>query len=579
MPSRLRPAAFEFLSVGRCIFFRMHELGDFRSAGTLSDQEIVSGISDITHAENNFAAQKYALLAEFSRRGLNVTLKYSTPTRWLASGTRVADGNAARQFDTANWLTHWPAVLKALSDGDIHLAHVREIYDGYTHIRTADPTLGSTRIADIVDDLLGVAFDATAAKVQKRAHELAHAVAHDARARYDEAQRERQRREEERREQEKLGDAVEPEGTHEEQAEEKVDDADGVPEGPPPLPASENPALNRFDLYLQSDGRTSLRGDVDKILAEKLRAILSPLSKPQPKPDATPDTRSPSKRQADALSELLDAHLTGYAPGHGASRPQVNVTVNLRDLLTPEAQAKMGGSAGAVSDGAGTNSLVPDSSGLHGIRANGAAFNGLGTECPGADVSGPDSPDTNGLGADALDRDRPGADVPGPDDSAEPDGEGPGGAAEPSPDSPDWPFRLGWTGPISKNLAELLSCDADLTPIIIDHNGIPLAMGRTVRLGTTSQRTAVTLRDRCCVMCGRPADWCLLHHVVFWRNGGPTDINNLALVCSECHRAIHNDGWEIAFGDDGHPVVIPPVTVDPHRKPRPSYHRRRKPAM
>ena len=140
----------------------MHELGDFRSADALSDQEIVSGISDITHAENNFAAQKYALLAEFSRRGLNVTLKYSTPTRWLASGTRVADGNAARQFDTANWLTHWPTVSKALTDGDIHVAHVREIYDGYTHIRTADPTLGSTRIADIVDDLLGVAFEATA---------------------------------------------------------------------------------------------------------------------------------------------------------------------------------------------------------------------------------------------------------------------------------------------------------------------------------------------------------------------------------------------------------------------------------
>ncbi|QCB49862.1 HNH endonuclease [Rhodococcus sp. PAMC28707] len=487
----------------------MHELGDFRSADALSDQEIVSGISDITHAENNFAAQKYALLAEFSRRGLNVALKYSTPTRWLASGTRVADGNAARQFDTANWLTHWPAVSKALTDGDIHVAHVREIYDGYTHIRTADPTLGSTRIADIVDDLLGVAFDATAAKVQKRAHELAHAVAHDARARYDEAQRERQRREDERREQEKLGETVEPEDQYEEKLEEKVG-ADGVPEGPPPLPASENPALNRFDLYLQSDGRTTLIGDVDKILAEKLRAVLSPLSKPQPEPDATLDTRSPSKRQADALSELLDAHLTGNASEHGTSRPQVNVTVNLRDLLSPEAQAKMGGNAAAVSDS-------PDSS-------------------------------------------APGAELPGPD-------------------SPDWPFRLGWTGPISKNLAELLSCDADLTPIIIDHNGIPLAMGRSVRLGTTSQRTAVILRDRCCVMCGRPADWCLLHHVVFWRNGGPTDVNNLALVCSECHRAIHNDGWEIAFGDDGHPVVTPPADVDPHRKPRPSYHRRRKPAM
>ncbi|WP_256980887.1 DUF222 domain-containing protein [Rhodococcus sp. 14-1411-2a] len=140
----------------------------------------------------------------------------------------------------------------------------------------------------------------------------------------------------------------------------------------------------------------------------------------------------------------------------------------------------------------------------------------------------------------------------------------------------DWPFHFDWTGPMSRAFAELLTCDADLTPVIVDHHGVPLALGRTTRLASDDQRIALTIRDRCCVMCGRPAQWCQAHHVKFWEHGGRTDLNNLALVCGECHRLVHHGDWQLLMGDDGHPYAIPPESIDPTRQPIPSYHRRKR---
>ena len=141
---------------------------------------------------------------------------------------------------------------------------------------------------------------------------------------------------------------------------------------------------------------------------------------------------------------------------------------------------------------------------------------------------------------------------------------------------PDWPFQLDWAGPISDRLARLLTCDALLTPIVVNEEGIPLSVGREQRLATPAQRAAVKVRDRCCVRCGLPAAWCEVHHIVFWDDEGPTDLTNLALFCGTCHNDIHNQGWDVVIGDDGHPFLIPPADIDPQRQPIPSYHRRRK---
>jgi hypothetical protein len=123
--------------------------------------------------------------------------------------------------------------------------------------------------------------------------------------------------------------------------------------------------------------------------------------------------------------------------------------------------------------------------------------------------------------------------------------------------------------PISAEAARRLACDANIIPAVLGGNGQPLDIGRASRTIPPAIRRAVTVRDRGCIHsgCGRPADWCDVHHVRHWMDGGGTAVDNLCLLCHEHHWTIHHSGWEIAFVD-GIPHVIPPAIVDPERRPR-----------
>ncbi|AYF78421.1 HNH endonuclease [Nocardia yunnanensis] len=75
--------------------------------------------------------------------------------------------------------------------------------------------------------------------------------------------------------------------------------------------------------------------------------------------------------------------------------------------------------------------------------------------------------------------------------------------------------------------------------------------------------------------CDAPAAMCAAHHVVDWAKGGPTDLDNLALVCDH-HHAMVNDseyGWTtVMMGSDsphrGRVGWIAPAVIDPTRTPR-----------
>jgi hypothetical protein len=55
--------------------------------------------------------------------------------------------------------------------------------------------------------------------------------------------------------------------------------------------------------------------------------------------------------------------------------------------------------------------------------------------------------------------------------------------------------------------------------------------------------------------------------VTWWRNGGATDITNLALVCGRHHTAIHTGEWVLQM-QAGVPHVVAPSWIDPTRTPR-----------
>jgi predicted restriction endonuclease len=45
-------------------------------------------------------------------------------------------------------------------------------------------------------------------------------------------------------------------------------------------------------------------------------------------------------------------------------------------------------------------------------------------------------------------------------------------------------------------------------------------------------------------------DYCKIHHVHWWRHGGPTNLQNLLPVCALHHTNIHHDGWTITLATD-----------------------------
>ncbi|MBM4599303.1 DUF222 domain-containing protein [Rhodococcus hoagii] len=134
--------------------------------------------------------------------------------------------------------------------------------------------------------------------------------------------------------------------------------------------------------------------------------------------------------------------------------------------------------------------------------------------------------------------------------------------------------RMPHAGPLSIATARRLACDCHLTPIVMD-DGVPLNLGRTSRTVSKKQRRALIARDHGCAFpgCGTPPAHCEGHHVKHWADGGPTDLDNLVLLCRYHHQLLHHSHWDVRIGADRHPWFTPPSTVDPYKKPVPAHNR------
>ena len=124
---------------------------------------------------------------------------------------------------------------------------------------------------------------------------------------------------------------------------------------------------------------------------------------------------------------------------------------------------------------------------------------------------------------------------------------------QPRADGPtvDWPIPVEVPGRV---LAELTDGN-DIAAVVV-RNGVvlhapgELQLGRTTRLANRAQRRALRGLYRGCAIpgCSVPSDRCKLHHIVWWRDGGRTDLDNLLPVCSKHHSKIHNDNWVVELG-------------------------------
>jgi 5-methylcytosine-specific restriction endonuclease McrA len=90
-------------------------------------------------------------------------------------------------------------------------------------------------------------------------------------------------------------------------------------------------------------------------------------------------------------------------------------------------------------------------------------------------------------------------------------------------------------------------CDGKTIVMTETKDGEPLSIGRKSRIVPKAIERAVRARDHnCCSFPGcRNKRFLHIHHVVHWSNGGETALDNLVLLCTKHHTAVHEGGFTI----------------------------------
>ena len=125
-------------------------------------------------------------------------------------------------------------------------------------------------------------------------------------------------------------------------------------------------------------------------------------------------------------------------------------------------------------------------------------------------------------------------------------------------------------GPISMETLRRMAIDAEVLPVVMGGDSLPLDVGRAKRYATHAQRIAVGERDQGCAMCRAPLTWCDGHHIDWWSLGGKTSADNTVMLCVGCHHRVHDCGWIVEVSAAHEVTFIPPAKVDPHRRRQPS---------
>jgi hypothetical protein len=102
-------------------------------------------------------------------------------------------------------------------------------------------------------------------------------------------------------------------------------------------------------------------------------------------------------------------------------------------------------------------------------------------------------------------------------------------------------------GPIvSAETALRLACDARLQTVLRDGTGKIVGIGRASRTVPRWLQRQLRYRDGGCSFPGCESRWFLhAHHIRHWIKGGPTDLDNLLLVCHWHHKLVHEHGWSV----------------------------------
>lgn len=103
-------------------------------------------------------------------------------------------------------------------------------------------------------------------------------------------------------------------------------------------------------------------------------------------------------------------------------------------------------------------------------------------------------------------------------------------------------------GLLSANAVQQIACDATVALAVDDDAGRTMYEGRSRRDPTGAQRREVWRRDRHCRFPGcSNVTFTNTHHIRRWKpDRGPTDLNNLCLLCVHHHYLVHRSEWTLS---------------------------------
>ena len=102
-------------------------------------------------------------------------------------------------------------------------------------------------------------------------------------------------------------------------------------------------------------------------------------------------------------------------------------------------------------------------------------------------------------------------------------------------------------GLISTETVQQIACDATIAIGVDDDVGHTMYEGRARRTPSGAQRREIMRRDRHCRFPGcANVTFTNIHHIVPWKPGGRTDLDNLALTCLHHHHLVHSKGWTMS---------------------------------
>ena len=107
--------------------------------------------------------------------------------------------------------------------------------------------------------------------------------------------------------------------------------------------------------------------------------------------------------------------------------------------------------------------------------------------------------------------------------------------------------RTGHEAELPLETIRRMACEAEIIPVVLNSKGVVIDIGRASRLATRYQRKAIEAMYSHCAIpdCKVPIAQCQPHHIAYWRDDGPTDMNNLVPLCPQHHRNVHEGNWRL----------------------------------